>query len=80
MDEKTMVNDILNGVKSNLITYEKTITQTENMDLRQMLQQLRNSEESFEYELFKIAQVKGYYNSVIPANNSDIQNVKSELE
>lgn len=75
-----MVNDVLNGIKSSLVNYQEIITETENMNLRQMLQQLRNSDESFQYELYKIAQVKGYYTSATQANNNDIQNVKSELE
>ena len=31
MDEKTMVNDILNGVKSELTTYQGVISEAENM-------------------------------------------------
>ena len=30
MDEKTMVNDILNGVKSELTTYQGVISEAEN--------------------------------------------------
>ena len=60
MNEKIMVNDILSGVKSNLTTYQNAISETENMELRQTLQQIRNNDESFQYELFKVAQAKGY--------------------
>ena len=35
MDEKTMVNDILAGVKSDLTAYQTAITEAENMQLRQ---------------------------------------------
>ena len=49
MDEKTMVNDILAGVKSDLTGYQTAITETENMGLRQAFQQIRNSDESFQY-------------------------------
>ena len=52
MDEKTMVNDILAGVKASLGSYQTAISETENMQLRQTLQQIRNSDESFQYELF----------------------------
>ena len=31
MDEKTMVNDILDNVKSSLTTYQGVISETENM-------------------------------------------------
>ncbi len=58
MDEKTMVNDILEGVKSDLKTYQGVISEAENMQLRQTIQQIRNNDESFQYELFKVAQTK----------------------
>ena len=80
MDEKTMVNDILDGVKSSLTTYQGVITETENMKLRQTIQQIRNSDESFQYELFKVAQIKGYYKPAAPASMNEIQNVKNELQ
>ena len=65
MDEKTMVNDILEGVKSGLKTYQGVISEAENMQLRQTIQQIRNNDESFQYELFKVAQTKGYYKPVL---------------
>lgn len=80
MDEKTMVNDILSGVKSELTTYQGIISETENMQLRQTIQQIRNGDESFQYELFKIAQTKGYYKPAQPATVTEIQNVKNELQ
>lgn len=80
MDEKTMVNDILNGVKSELTTYQTVISETENMQLRQTVQQIRNGDESFQFELFKIAQNKGYYKPAQPASITEIQTVKNELQ
>ncbi len=80
MDEKTMVNDVLNGVKSGLTTYQTVISEAENMQLRQTIQQIRNSDESFQYELFKVAQTKGYYKPAQPASPAEIQNLKNELE
>lgn len=75
-----MVNDILDGVKSSLTTYQGVITETENMQLRQTIQQIRNNDESFQYELFKVAQIKGYYKPAAPASMIEIQNVKNELQ
>ena len=49
------------------------------MELRQTLQNLRNSSESFQYELFKLAESKGYY---VPAQNAtvkEIDTVKNEV-
>ena len=80
MDEKTMVNDILACVKADLTAYQTAISETENMQLRQTFQQIRNSDESFQYELFKIAQTKGYYQPATKATVTEISTVKSELE
>ena len=80
MDEKTMVNDILNSVKSDLTEFQYVINQTENLGLRQILIQIRNNDESFQYELFKVAQTKGYYKPSDPAKVTEIQNVKDELQ
>ena len=79
MDEKTMVNDVLDGVKASLTTYQGVISEAENMQLRQTIQQIRNSDESFQYELFKIAQNKCYYKPAQPATITEIQTVKTEL-
>ena len=80
MDEKTMVNDILASVKSDLTAYQTAITETENMQLRQTFQQIRNSDESFQYELYKVANNKGYYKPAQKATTTEIQTVKSELQ
>lgn len=80
MNEKTMVNDILAGVKSELTTYQGVISEAENMQLRQTIQQIRNSDESFQYELFKVAETKGYYTPAAKATTTEIQTVKSQLE
>lgn len=80
MDEKTMVNDILGGVKADLTAYQTAISESENMQLRQTFQQIRNNDESFQYELFKIAETKGYYKPAAQATVTEIQTVKSDLE
>jgi len=80
MDEKTMVNDILSGVKASLTSYQTAISETENMQLRQAFQQIRNSDESFQYELFKTAQAKGYYKPAEKASTTEIETVKTELQ
>ena len=79
MDEKTMVNDILCNIKSGLGTYQTVITETENMALRQTIQQIRNNDESFQYELYKVAETKGYYKPAAPASVEEIQTIKNEL-
>lgn len=80
MDEKTMVNDILAGVKSELTLYEMSITECANAQLRQTLQQLRNDSESFQYELFKVAESLGYYKPADPADENEIEKIKNSLQ
>ena len=80
MDEKTMVNDILNSTKSSLTAYQTAISECENMQLRQTFQQIRNNDESFQYELFKGAESKGYYMPAAKATVTEIQAVKTQLQ
>lgn len=80
MEEKTMVNDILSGVKSDLTAYQTAISECENMQLRQIFQTIRNNDESFQYELFKIAQAKGYYKPAQKATVTEISSVRTELQ
>ena len=80
MDEKTMVNDILSGVKSELTVYQTAITEAANQELRQTIQSIRNSDEAFQYELFKVAQSKGYYQPAANATQMEINTVKDEFQ
>ena len=80
MDEKYMVNDILENTKSSLKTYAGTITETENTNLRQTFQELRNSCETFQYDLFKVAKLKGYYTPAAPASQDEINQIKTEVQ
>ena len=80
MDEKAMVNDILASVKSDLTAYQTAITEAENMNLRQTFQQIRNNDESFQYELYKVASNKGYYKPAQKATTTEVQTVKTELQ
>ena len=80
MDEKTMVNDVLSNIKAGLSDYQSAITEAENTTLRQTFQQIRNGDESFQYELFKVAQTKGYYTPAAKATANEISTVKSQLQ
>ncbi len=80
MEEKAMVNDVLSSTKACLKDYEGAIIETANMELRQTLQNLRNSSESFQYELFKLAESKGYYTPAQNATEQEISQVKSEIQ
>ena len=80
MEEKTMVNDILESIKADLNAYQTAIAEAENMQLRQTLQQIRNNDESFQYELFKVANTKGYYKPSSKASVTEIETVRTELQ
>ena len=79
MEEKYMVNDILESTKAGLTTYQGIISEAENMQLRQTIQQLRNNDETFQYELYKVAQAKGYYTPAGKAQQIEIDKIKNEV-
>lgn len=80
MNEKAMVNDILNSCKFSLNMYQKAIYETEDMSLRQVIQQVRNNEESFFYELEKIAEIKEYCIPAEEAKPGEIEKIKNKLQ
>ena len=79
MQEKDMVLDVLGGVKSSLSCYATFISETANPTLRQTFQQMRDGDEKFQYDLYKIAEQKGYYATSPNASQQDMSNVKSAL-
>ena len=79
MEEKYMVNDILESVKAELTTYQGVISEAENVGFRQTIQQIRNNDESFQYELYKVAQTKGYYTPAAKAPQEEINQVKNQF-
>lgn len=79
MSDKEMVNDILTQMKSSLTTYSSSISETSNQQLRQTLQQIRNSDEQFQYQLYQLAETKGFYKPATQADAKDIQQVKSTV-
>ena len=80
MDEKYRVNDILEGTKNSLKTYAGVITETENTNLRQTLQEIRNSQETFQYDLYRVANLKEYYSPSAQATQAEINQVKTEVQ
>ena len=58
MEEKYMVNDILEGT----------------------IQEIRNSCETFQYDLFRVANLKGYYTPAAKATQTEIEQVKTEVQ
>ncbi|AUG57852.1 spore coat protein [Acetivibrio saccincola] len=79
MQEKEMVNDLLNQLKSSLTTYAHAISESSNPQLRQTLQQIRNNCETFQYDLYKLAEQKGFYHAAQKAEPSEIMQVRSQF-
>ncbi len=50
MQDKDMMNDTLSMLKASLTGYSTTISETDNQQLRQEIQQMRNSCETSQYD------------------------------
>lgn len=79
IQDKEMVNDVLSMVNASLSGYAMYISETSNQQLRQTLQQIRNSDEQYQFQLAQLAQQKGFYKPAAAADSQDIQTVKSQL-
>ena len=79
MEEKYMVNDILEDKKAEIMRYTDILINSENIELIQTIEQLRSGLEAFYSELFTLATSKGYYNSIQTAKAEEIANIKSQF-
>ena len=70
LPEKAMVNDALSQVNSSLTTYASVISQCSNPSLRQAIQQIRDNCETSQFELYQIAQQKGFYQPATMADDN----------
>ena len=74
-----MVNDTLSMLNSSITGYASVISQASNQQLRQTIQQIRNNCEQSQYELYQMAEQKGYYQPAAQAKPEEIQQVKSNF-
>jgi len=79
MQEKDIVLDVLSGTKASLDSYAKVIMETANPTLRQTFQQMRDGDEKFQYDLYKIAEQKGYYVPSPEASQQDMSHIRNSL-
>lgn len=77
MEEKYMVNDILENQKSEIAIFTNALINAENPELKQIYQQLRSNLESFNLELFTLAVSKGYYFPNTQAKPEEIAEIKN---
>lgn len=79
MRDQDIVNDVLNGTKASINTYTSAIQECVNPTLRTTLQTLRDEAEQMQYQIFQMAEQKGWYMPAPEANENDIQKIKSGL-
>ncbi len=79
MQERDIVNDVLSMTKSSIHSYGTAISECSNQQLRSTLQKLRNEAEQFQYQLYQLAEQKGYYTPAPTANQQDVTQIKNQL-
>lgn len=79
MREQDIVNDVLVGTKASINSYTHAIMECSNQQLRTTLQTLRDEAEQIQYQIFQIAEQKGYYTPAPVASKNDVQEIKSSL-
>ncbi len=79
MQEKDMVLDALNTTKASLSTYQTAIIESNSEQVRKTFQQMRDGDEKFQFELYKIANKKGYYQTPAPAQQNDVTTAKNTI-
>ena len=72
MNEKDIMNDYLSMIKGSLTGYAAIISETDNPQLRQAFQDMRNMDEQRQYKIYQAAKQKGYYQPAQPASENDI--------
>ncbi len=80
LQDKVMVNDALSMIKSSLTTYANIISECADPQLRAAIRQIRDKDETAQYELYKLAETKGFYQPAMKANPTEIQQVRSQLQ
>ena len=79
MQERDMVMDALSSTKSSIGNYAKVIVECSDPKLRQTVQQMRDGDEKFQYDLYKIAAEKGYYVPGPQATQEQCSSIKQSL-
>lgn len=79
MQERDIVNDVLSMTKASMQSYGVAIAECSNQQLRSALQKLRDEAEQFQYQLYQIAEQKGYYAPAPTASQQDVSQIKNQL-
>ncbi len=76
MEEKYMVNDVLQNSKEFVKSLDFAILESSNAEFRQLITNLRNSAEIFDSELQKISESKGYYYTSSNVDENEIMELR----
>lgn len=79
MQDRDIVNDLLGGTKASINCYTVGIVECSNQQLRNTFKTLRDEAEQMQYQLYQMAEQKGYYMPAPPAAPNDIQKIKSSF-
>lgn len=79
MQERDVFLDVLAGTKHSISCYTTAIMESSNQQLRSTWQTLRNEAEQMQYQIYQMAEQKGYYMPAPQANQNDVQHVKTTL-
>ncbi|NLV87882.1 MAG: spore coat protein [Tissierellia bacterium] len=80
MQERDIVNDLLAGTKASINAYTMAIQECSNQQLRSTFQTLRNEAEQLQYQLYQMAEQKGYYTPAPQAHQNDVSQIKTSLQ
>lgn len=79
MQDRDVFMDVLAGTKHSINCYTNAIMETSNQQLRSTWQTLRNEAEQMQYQIYQMAEQKGYYVPAPTAKKDDCQKIKSTL-
>ena len=79
MQDREIVNDLMAGAKASINAYTMAIVESSNQQLRSTWKTLRDEAEQMHYQLYQMAEQKGYYMPAPPAHQQDVQKIKSGL-
>ncbi|MDF2819671.1 MAG: hypothetical protein K0R15_112 [Clostridiales bacterium] len=80
LNDKVMVADVLAGMDANLKKYAGYIAQTDNIELRNTLEQIRNTDEISQFELYDIAKARNYHQPAPKARREEIDMVRQAIQ
>lgn len=78
--DKEMGSDVLDMLKHQCVGLTKAAIECSNADLRNTLMQMRQFCEAAQWEMYRLAEQKGWYLPASPAEHQQIQRVRQYLQ